>query len=561
MKKSEFSNRNRPWLKNYDRHIHADIHYPQTNLVKLFEDTASKYPNKTFLTSKGYAFSFNRVRKFVDNLAKRLIQFGLKKGDRFALILPNIPQFVIAYYAILKAGGIVVAMNPNYKLSEFEFLFKDSLPNYVFCLERHQDIMRDLCRMVEMDSIIFTSIDDIRFLMTDEPIEKANTKSFYYEFLELLKPDIKEDKFPYPVLTPEDPAVFQYSGGTTGIPKAAIGLHKNLIANVTQFRIWCNFQEGQEVVLAVIPLHHVYGMVLALNMGASIGANVILVEDPRDIDLILEEIEKHSVTFYPGVPSMYYAINQNQNVRDGKCDLTSIKACISGSAPLHPQIKEEFERLTGGRLVEGYGLSEAPTATHCNPLFGKNKAGSIGLPLPDVDCRVVDLDTGSRDMTIGEPGELLLKGPQIMKGYHNNPEENSLALRDGWLYTGDVVKMDEDGYFYIIDRKKSLIKVGGFQVWPNEIETVLNSNPKIKESAVGGVPDIEKGEKVIAWIVRKNDQDLDTDEILQWCEKFLVFYKLPSEIFFIDVIPRTGVGKILRRDLISKYIKKNDPNK
>ena len=557
MKKSKFTNENRPWLKNYDRHIPADIHYPQTNLVKLFEDTASKYPNKTFLTSKGYDFSFNRVRKFVDTLAKRLIQFGLKKGDRVALILSNIPQFVIAYYAILKAGGIVVAMNPNYKLSEFEFLFKDSLPKYVFCLERHQDIMWDLGSMTEIDSIISTSIDDIRFLMTNEPIEKAYTKSFYYEFLELLKPENKEDKFSYPELTPEDPAIFQYSGGTTGIPKAVIGLHKNLIANVTQFRIWCNFQEGQEVVLAVIPLYHVYGMVLALNMGASIGANVILVEDPRDIDFILEEIEKHSVTFYPGVPSMYYAINQNQSVRDGKCNLTSIKACISGSAPLQPQIKEEFERLTGGRLVEGYGLSEAPTATHCNPLFGKNKSGSIGFPLPDVDCRVVDLETGLLDMTIGEPGELILKGPQIMKEYHNNPEENSLALRDGWLYTGDVVKMDEEGYFYIIDRKKSLIKVGGFQVWPNEIETVLNSNPKIKESAVGGIPDIEKGEKVIAWIVRKNDQELDADEILQWCKKFLVFYKLPSEIFFIDGIPRTGVGKILRRELISEYIKKN----
>ncbi|MDP2964683.1 MAG: long-chain fatty acid--CoA ligase [Pelolinea sp.] len=555
MDKAKFLQPNRFWLKNYDRHIPADIHYQRTNLVKLFEDTAKKYPNKPFLTSNEYTFSFECVSNLVDNLTISLIRLGLKKGDRVALILPNIPQFVIAYYAILKAGGIVVAMNPNYKLSEFQFLFKDSLPKYVFCLGRHQDIIMDLAGIAEINSVITTTIEDIPFLVPNEPKEKEETRSKFYDFLKLLKPDNKEYKISYPELTPEDPAVFQYSGGTTGIPKAAIGLHKNITANVIQFRTWCDLKEGKEVVLAVIPLYHVYGMVLALNIGANIAANVILVEDPRDTDFILEEIEKHSVTFYPGVPSMYYAINQNQKVRDGKCDLTSIKACISGSAPLHPQIKEEFERLTGGRLVEGYGLSEAPTATHCNPLFGKNKADSIGLPLPDVDCRVVDLETGLIDMAIGEPGELILKGPQVMQGYHNNPAENNLALRDGWLYTGDVVRMDDEGYFFIIDRKKSLIKVGGFQVWPNEIETVINSHPKVKESAVGGVPDIEKGEKVIAWIVRESDQDLDTDEILQWCEKQLVFYKIPSEILFVERIPRTGMGKVLRRELISEYNK------
>ena len=559
MNKPVYPKINRPWLKNYDRHIPEDIYYPRTNLVRLFEDTARKYPDKLFLTSKEYTFSFNCVRNLVDNLTKSLICLGLKKGDRAALILLNIPQFVIAYYAILKAGGIVVAMNPNYKLNEFQFLFKDSLPKYVFCLNGLQDIIKDLGRLVEIDSLITTTIEDIPFLAHDKPKEKADTKQDYYDFLELVKPDNEEEIISCPELTSEGPAVFQYSGGTTGTPKAAIGLHKNLIANVTQFRTWCDLKLGQEVILAVIPLYHVYGMVLALNMGAGIGANVILVEDPRDIDLTLEEIEKHSVTFYPGVPSMYYAINQNKSVRGGKCNLKSIKACISGSAPLHPQIKEEFERFTGGKLVEGYGLSEAPTATHCNPLFGKNKAGSIGLPLPDVECRIVDLETGLLDQAIGEPGELILKGPQVMQGYHNNPEENNLALRNGWLYTGDVVKMDEDGYFFIIDQKKSLIKVGGFQVWPNEIETIINLHPGVKESAVGGVSDIEKGERVIAWVVRKNDQELGTDEILHWCEKQLVFYKIPSEILFVDNIPRTGVGKVLRRELISEYIKKNDP--
>ena len=307
----------------------------------------------------------------------------------------------------------------------------------------------------------------------------------------------------FPIVGPDDAAIFQYSGGTTGVPKAAIGMHKNLIANVHQFQIWCDLKPGKETILAVIPLYHVYGMVLALAMSATIGAKLILVDDPKNIDLILEEIEKQKVTFFPGVPTMYYAINQNKKVKEGKCNLSSIKACISGSATLHPQIKEEFERLTGGKLVEGYGLSEAPTATHCNPLFGKNKTGSIGLPLPGVVCRVVDLENGLLDKKPGETGELILQGPQVMKGYHNNPSENKVALRDDWLFTGDVVRMDEDGYFFIVDRKKSLIKVGGFQVWPNEIEGVLNSHPLIQESAVGGIPDIEKGEKVIAWVVLK----------------------------------------------------------
>ena len=342
------------------------------------------------------------------------------------------------------------------------------------------------------------------------------------------------------------------------MPKAAIGMHKNLIANVHQFQTWCDLKPGKETILAVIPLFHVYGMVLALAMSAALGAKLILVDDPKNIDHILEEIEKQKVTFFPGVPTLYYAINQNKKVKEGKCNLSSIKACISGSATLHHQIKEEFEQLTGGKLIEGYGLSEAPTATHCNPLYGKNKTGSIGLPLPGVDCRVVDIDDGQTDRKIGEAGELILRGPQVMKGYHNNPEENKVALREGWLYTGDVVRMDEDGYFFIVDRKKSLIKVGGFQVWPNEIEAILNSHPLIQESAVGGIPDIEKGEKVIAWVVLKPGEELDKENIFQWCERQLVFYKLPVEIIFVDKIPRTGVGKVLRRELIADY-KKEDP--
>lgn len=545
----------RPWLKNYDPHIPQKIYYPKSSINALFDKTAEKFKDKPFLVWKGYEFTFSHVQQLVENLTNNLIRQGMVKGDRVALILPNIPQFVIAYYAILNAGGIVVAMNPNYKQDEYEFLFNDSCPKIVFCLEDHREIIKKLGYGIDFESIISTSLSDIPLLKSNEQEKEFDSDNS--GFIKFTKSGKISKSKTWPKINPADPAVFQYSGGTTGIPKAAIGTHQNLTANVTQFQIWCDLKTGREVILAVIPLYHVYGMVLALNMSASIGAKLILIDDPRNIDLILDEIEKHRVTFYPGVPTMYYAINQNSRVRQGKCDLTSIKACISGSAPLHKLIKEEFERLTGGKLVEGYGLSEAPTATHCNPLFGINKTGSIGLPLPDVDCRIVDLETGLVDQAVGEPGELILKGPQVMKGYHNNLIENNLALREGWLFTGDVVKMDEDGYFYIVDRKKSLIKVGGFQVWPNEIEAVLNSHPLILESAVGGIPDIEKGEKILAWIVMKPDQMLRPEEIIQWCEKHLVYYKIPAEFLFIEKIPRTGVGKILRRELISEYAKKD----
>lgn len=311
MNNDNFLNDSPPWVKNYDPHIPSEIHYPKTNLVFLFESTAKKFPDKPFLSVKNYEFSFGYVHKLVENLSRSLISLGLIKGDGVALILPNIPQFVIAYYAVLKAGGVVVAMNPNYKPGEFEFLFKDSGPKYVFCLDRHQDVIRDLSKKVPFKSVITTSIEDIPFLLLNTFQEIAGKTSESTNFLNFVGADKAKVFSDYPVIKPDDPAVFQYSGGTTGVPKAAIGMHKNLTANLSQFQIWCDLKQGNEVILAVIPLYHVYEMVLALAMSASIGAKLILVEDPKNIDLILTEIEKHKVTFYPGVPSMYYAINQN----------------------------------------------------------------------------------------------------------------------------------------------------------------------------------------------------------------------------------------------------------
>jgi long-chain acyl-CoA synthetase len=378
-----------------------------------------------------------------------------------------------------------------------------------------------------------------------------------YLHYEVLKDTVVDtSSLKYPKISPDDPAIFQYSGGTTGTPKAAIGSHRNIVANVTQFMVWCGLQAGQETILGVIPLYHVYGMVLTMHLALAAGGQLVLVDDPTDTERILREIETRQVSFYPGVPAMFYAITQNPKVRSGDFNIHSIKACISGSAPLHPSIKADFERMTGGKLVEGYGLSEAPTATHCNPVNGCNKAGSIGLPLPDVECRVVDLHKGIREMPHGEPGELILKGPQVMSGYHHQPKEEKIALRDGWLYTGDVVKMDGDGYFFIVDRKKSLIKVSGFQVWPSEVERVIVSHPDVENCAVGGVPDLKQGEMVIAWVVRKTNKKLSEEDVRGWCQQRLASYKIPSVILFRENLPKSGVGKVLRRELIAEYIEK-----
>jgi long-chain acyl-CoA synthetase len=353
---------------------------------------------------------------------------------------------------------------------------------------------------------------------------------------------------------PDDPAVFQYSGGTTGTPKCAIGRHRNLVANVYQFDRWLvNTVDGEERILVAIPMYHVYGMVLGMNLAVKMGASMILIPDPRDLDGLLQAAQLHRATIFPGVPNIYAAINHYPPVQAGEYDLSSIKACISGSATLPLRVKEAFEALTHGHLVEGYGLSEAPTATHCNPILGENREGSIGLPLPDVDCRIVDLETGTKDLPVGEAGELIIRGPQIMAGYHQRLKETAATLREGWLYTGDVARMDEDGYFYLVDRKKDVIKVGGFQVWPNEIEAVILQHEKVREVAVAGVTDENGAEVAKAWIVLQEGESLPPAEIKAFCQEFLTGYKIPKYIAFRTSLPKTGVGKVLRRVLVSEH--------
>ena len=550
---SEIPDPVRSWLAQYDSHVLYSLDYPAITINDLLNDAIKKYPQETFIYFRGSSLTYGQAGAYLDRLTQNLLALGLRKGQRAAILLPNTPQFVLAYYAVLRTGAVAVALNPRYRPTEFHYLFEDSQPELVICLDTHLDMVRELGKQQPIPLVITTHMDDWQTYDNTEGEATPSPGQAEYRLNDLLFGRLDAQDLPLPEIDPDDAAIYQYSGGTTGTPKAAVGMHRNIAANVAQFRMWCGLQEQNEVILAAIPLYHVYGMVLAMNMGAALGASIVLVDDPSDVDFVLAQIEQYKVTFYPGVPSMYYAINQNPSVQAGEHDLRSIKACISGSAPLHPQIKADFERLTRGKLMEGYGLSEAPTATHCNPLFGANKPGSIGLPLPDVDCQVVDLETGTQVMGVGEAGELVLRGPQVMRAYHNNPQETAEAINDGWLYTGDVVRMDAQGYFFIVDRKKDLIKVSGFQVWPNEVERVINTHPGVAECAVGGVLDMAQGEKVIAWVVRK-DEGLTAEAIRTWCRKDLTAYKVPAEVIFIEQLPRTGVGKLLRRELAGEYV-------
>jgi long-chain acyl-CoA synthetase len=303
-------------------------------------------------------------------------------------------------------------------------------------------------------------------------------------------------------------------------------------------------------------MYHVYGMVVGMSVSILLGAKMVLIADPRSLPDVLRNIERYQASFFPGVPTMYALINRDAGVQAGKYNLRSVRACISGSAPLLREVREKFEHLTGAQLMEGYGLSEAPTATHCNPMFGEKRAGSIGLPLPDVDCRIVSLEDGRTDLPVGEIGELLIRSPQVMAGYHQMPDETRAALENGWLHTGDIARMDRDGYFYIVDRKKELIKVSGYQVWPREIEEVIASHPQVQEAAAAGIPDPIRGEAPKAWVVLRPGAQTTAEEIQAWCAAALVYYKVPVEVEFRDSLPRTPVGKLLRRELIREHLSK-----
>jgi long-chain acyl-CoA synthetase len=540
----------KPWLKQYDRDVPLSLTYPETTVHAFLQKAAQKFPDRHCTVYQDKVLSYAAMDTLSDRFAAVLQGMGIQKGERIAVILPNIPQFVLVYYGILKAGGVVVAMNPLYKADEIQYHLDVSGAAVVVALDEYRNVLDIVQQKNPTVRFVFTALTEADL----QHRVNADAEQNGLRLLDLLQQC--EGKSPEDTgISPNDPAIFQFSGGTTGTPKAAVGLHRNLVANILQFSNWLvGLEEGKEVLLAAIPLYHVYGMVIGMGMAVGLGASMVLIDNARDISGILTGIDRYQATLFPGVPNLYRAINHHPDVLAGKYQLNSIKACISGSAPLMPATKAAFEQLTGGKLLEGYGLSEAPTATHCNPMLGENRVGSIGLPICDVVCRIVDVETGLVDLPPGEAGELIISGPQIMQGYYNKPEETGRALREGWLFTGDIAKMDEDGYFYLVGRKKDLIKIGGFQVWPREVEEVLAKHPAVKDVCVAGVPDAERVEVVKAWIILETDATVDYEALRSWCKERIAAYKCPSLFAYRESFPRTTVGKLLRRELVREHI-------
>ncbi len=556
-----------PWLRAYDKETPTNLSYPSVSLDSFLYQSAEKFPQRACTIFDGKEVSYREIWRCTERLAQQLVRLGCKKGNRVGLALVNSPIFVIAFYGILRAGGVVVAINPFYKENEFTFMLNNAGVEIIIGQNENLGLIERIAPDTKLRVVVISDIHrDNESLAADRKDRSSAIESQVADqkasmiklpFLNLVMEDTTGANLP--VIDPEnDAAVFQYSGGTTGTPKAAIGLHRNLAANTKQFRAWLwGLKDGKETVLAVIPLYHVYGMVIALNMGVMLGATLLLEEDPRDIDRLLEDTERYRPGLFPCVPNLFSGILQRQRLSTRNYDLSSLGICISGSAPLQSTLKKEFEERTGGKVLEGYGLSEAPTATHCNPLGGRNKAGSIGLPLPDVTCKLSPYSDEEFSPGVQNIGELLIRGPQVMAGYHNARDADSDILADGWLHTGDIASMDEDGYFYILGRKKELIKIGGLQVWPTEIEEVISKHPVVKEVCAAGVPGPEKSEIIIAWVVLKEGGEAGVDEIRGWVRERLAAYKVPGLVEFRENLPRTPVGKPLRRELVREYIESN----
>ena len=560
---------NKPWLAHYDKGVPHTIEYPKVPLFHFLEEAARKYPDRACTIFKGAVISYREMNAITDSIAAALVEMGVKKGDRVGMFMPNTPQFVMAYFGILKAGGVVVATNPLYTAPEIEHQASDAGIEVMFVMTNFYKTIKKAQPNTKIKKLIVTNLKEtlppvLRILFT---LAKEKKGGFRIEgelgVGEVWMKDLltKYKGAPRPALEigPDDTAMFQYSGGTTGVSKGAVAMHRNVVANTLQIKAWMvDVEEGNEIVLMAIPLFHVYGMVAGMHFAMSCGASMVMVPNPRDLKDVLDNISKYKATIFPGVPALYNGINNHPDVKTGKYNLSSIKACISGSAPLMRETKEQFEKLTGGKLFEAYGLSEAPTGTHCNPLNGENRTGSIGLPFPDEECKIISLDDGETEMPLGEIGEIIIHGPQVMKGYHNMPTETANTLRqmkDGktWLFTGDIARMDEDGYFYIVDRKKELMKPGGYQVWPREVEEALTAYPKVLEVGVAGIPDPYRGETVKAWIVPKPGETVTEDELKAFCKERLAPYKVPTHFEFRSELPKTTVGKILRRELVRQH--------
>jgi long-chain acyl-CoA synthetase len=563
-----------PWFAHYENGVPTSLTIPNVPVSHLLADSAQKYPDKVAVRlilkylplglRIQSALSYRQLEEATDRFAVALQKLGVRKGDRVSIMLPNIPQQVISYFGALKAGAIVVNTNPTYTPRELQHQLSDSGAETMVLLSGLFERLKQIREHTAVKNIIVADLPDTLRWPFNRLVERQVRASGImktippgpgiFDFQTLLNEATgKPSRVP---IAPDDVALFQYSGGTTGTPKAAMLTHHNLVSNTAQMQAWFTTAvAGQEKVLGALPFFHVYGMTVGMLYGLSIGAEVILTPDPRNINLILEVIHRERVSIYPGVPAMYVAINNHPRVTE--YDLRSIKACLSGGAALPAEVAQQFMQITGGRLVEGYGMTESsPTAT-ANPINGEARIGSIGLPLPETELDIVALDPDAngryQPLPSGEEGEIVIRGPQVMKGYWNRPDETAQMLTtDGWLHTGDIGKMDEDGYFYVVDRKKDLIIASGYNVVPREVEEVLFMHPAVLEAAVAGVPDERRGETVKAFVVLKPGQTASEAEIRDFCKQNLAPYKVPTRVEFRKDLPKSQVGKVFRRLLVEE---------
>ncbi len=551
------------WLKNYEEGVPETFEVPETTFYKILLENASQFGANSAFLFYGRTINYEQLRQLVDQFSSVLFELGVRKNTRIAVQLPNIPQYPIVHYAILKLGGIVIPTNPLYVEREIKHQMNDSGAEIMITLDILFKRVKNVWSETGIKKVIVTGIKEYlpSLLKILYPIKakkegslvKIQPEENVFFFQDLMKRNCAA--IPEEQITPEDIAMFLYTGGTTGLSKGAVLTHKNLIANVYQIRSWmtdCN--EGKESILSALPFFHSYGLTTCLHFALITKSNAILV--PRfEVKVVLNAIQKNNASMFPGVPTMYIAINSFQNVK--KYNLKSVKGCMSGGAALPLEVQKKFEKITGGRLVEGYGLSETSPVTHTNPLHGLRKEGSIGIPLPLTSAKIVDSNT-MEELPVGEIGELAVSGPQVMKGYWNKPDETANVLRDGWLFTGDMAKMDEDGYFYIVDRKKDMIIAGGYNIYPRDIEEVLFTHPKIEEAVVAGVPDEYRGETVKAYIVLKQGEQTTVEEITEFCMQNLAKFKIPKIIEFRNELPKSMIGKVLRRVLIEEEKNKLD---
>ncbi|MBZ0275795.1 MAG: alpha/beta fold hydrolase [Anaerolineae bacterium] len=545
----------RPWLKHYEPEVPVSLGLPNRPLYHLLNSASRRHRNRPAVTFGGRTLTYGQLNTEVNRLANALRSLGVEMGTRVMLLLPNTPQFIIAYYAILKAGGVVVSTSPVNDRDELQRQVVDSQAEIVITLTFFSKTARHVLANTNLRGVIFTNIKDylgplqkLVFTLRREMKEGHNLSGGVQkkEYLWTKLCQAHPATSPKVNVRPESVAVIKYTGGTTDKPKGVMLSHRALLSNALQTRHWItHLREGRESMIAVVPFSHSYGMTTCMNVPIALGAKIIPLPNFVTLD-VLKQIKQHKPTLFPGVPTMYMAINQFSGVR--RYGIDSIKACISGAAPLPVEVQEAFEKLTRGRLVEGYGLTEASPVTHANPVYGLRKVGTIGIPLPGTDARIMDLVTGE-PVGVGQIGEMMVRGPQIMEGYWGEAAEGEQPITpDGWLHTGDIARMDEDGYFQIISRKKDMILAGKYQVYPRDVEEVLYEHPGVKEVAVVGLARTgEDGHKVKAYVVPRSGTSLSADELIALCKRRLQEYAVPWEIEFRNELPKSFVGKVLRR--------------